>query len=149
MSLDVIFRASQHARHRGASFWNAFTTGKSQNIGGIPHDTFGMTTRSVRQYIKGIYRKLGMNEANVTKLQIGGPDGDLGSNEIKLGHERTIGVVDGSGVLYDPEGINRAELLRLANTRQMVSHFNKAYLSKAGFCVGVEDMNVKLPGLLT
>jgi glutamate dehydrogenase len=37
----------------------------------------------------------------------GGPDGDLGSNEILLGNEKIIGVVDGSGVLFDPEGINR------------------------------------------
>lgn len=107
-----------------------------------------MTTRSVRQYIKGIYRKLGLNEGNVTKLQIGGPDGDLGSNEIKLGIEKTIGIVDGSGVLFDPQGINREELLRLAKNRDMISHFNKAYLSQAGFLIGVDDVNVKLPGTL-
>ena len=53
--------ASQHAHKRGASFWNAFTTGKSQSIGGIPHDVFGMTTRSVHQYVLGIYRKLGLD----------------------------------------------------------------------------------------
>lgn len=40
----------------------------------------------------------------------GGPDGDLGSNEIKMSNEKIIGVVDGSGVLYDPEGINREHL---------------------------------------
>jgi glutamate dehydrogenase len=106
-----------------------------------------MTTRSVRQYVKGIYRKLGLNEANVTKLQIGGPDGDLGSNEIKLGLEKTIGVVDGSGVLFDPQGINREELLRLAKSREMVVHFNRAYLSQDGFFVSVDDANVKLPGI--
>ncbi|KAJ1998028.1 NAD-dependent glutamate dehydrogenase, partial [Coemansia sp. S85] len=39
--------ASQHARKRGAPFWKAFTTGKSQTLGGIPHDIYGMTTRSV------------------------------------------------------------------------------------------------------
>jgi hypothetical protein len=32
-------------------------------------------------------------------LQTGGPDGDLGSNEIKISKDKTIGVVDGSGVL--------------------------------------------------
>jgi hypothetical protein len=40
------------------------------------------------------------------------PDGDLGSNEILLANERTIGVVDGSGVLYDPEGLDAEELRR-------------------------------------
>jgi len=50
----------------------------------------------------------------LTKVQTGGPDGDLGSNEIKLGNERTVAVVDGSGVLCDPEGLDAAELLSLA-----------------------------------
>lgn len=35
-------------------------------------------------------------------VQTGGPDGDLGSNEIKISKDKTIAIVDGSGVLYDP-----------------------------------------------
>jgi hypothetical protein len=50
--------ASLHCRNRGAHFWKAFTTGKSQSLGGIPHDMYGMTTRSVHQYVLGIMRKL-------------------------------------------------------------------------------------------
>ena len=37
----------------------------------------------------------------------GGPDGDLGSNEILMSKEKIIAIIDGSGVLCDPEGINR------------------------------------------
>jgi len=70
-----------------------------------------MTTRSIRQYVDGIYRKLNLKGENLTKIITGGPDGDLGSNEITMGNEKLIGIVDGSGVLYDPEGINRDELL--------------------------------------
>jgi len=63
--------------------------------------------------------------------QTGGPDGDLGSNEIKLGHERTIAIVDGSGVLYDANGIDINELRRLANEkpRQPVSEFDADLIS--------------------
>ena len=50
-----------------------------------------MTTRSVHQYVLGIYKKLGLKEAKITKFQTGGPDGDLGSNEIKLSKDRTVG----------------------------------------------------------
>ena len=122
--------ASQHARKRGASFWKAFTTGKSQSMGGIPHDTYGMTTRSVHQYVLGILRKLGeaWTKSKCTKLQTGGPDGDLGSNEIKIGEDKTIAVVDGSGVLFDPQGINRTELTRLAGERQMIGQFDTSKL---------------------
>ena len=37
----------------------------------------------------------------------GGPDGDLGSNEILMGTEKIVGIVDGSGVLFEPLGIDR------------------------------------------
>lgn len=65
----------------------------------MPHDTYGMTTRSVRQFVTGIYRKLGLKQEEVTKIITGGPDGDLGSNEILMGTEKILAIVDGSGVL--------------------------------------------------
>lgn len=40
-----------------------------------------MTSLSVRGYTTGIYRQLGLKEEEVTKVQTGGPDGDLGSSE--------------------------------------------------------------------
>ncbi|KAJ3031823.1 UNVERIFIED_CONTAM: NAD-dependent glutamate dehydrogenase [Siphonaria sp. JEL0065] len=142
---DYMDWASQHARHRGASFWKAFTTGKSQSMGGIPHDTYGMTTRSVHQYVLGIYEMLKIDESTVTKFQTGGPDGDLGSNEIKISSDKTMAIVDGSGVLYDPVGIDRVELTRLADNRKMVNHFDVSKLSKDGFRVLIDENNVKLP----
>jgi glutamate dehydrogenase len=71
-----------HARSRGAeTWWKSFTTGKSaQTLGGVPHDTYGMTSLSIRQYVLGIYKQLGLKEADITKVQTGGPDGDLGSS---------------------------------------------------------------------
>jgi glutamate dehydrogenase len=74
----------------------------------------------------------------------GGPDGDLGSNEILMGSEKIVGVIDGSGVLYDPEGIEREPLVQLAKSRRMVQSFNGT-LSPNGFLVLVSDENVKLP----
>jgi len=81
----------------------------------------------------------------MTKVQTGGPDGDLGSNEILLTSDRTITVIDGSGVIHDPAGIDRNELVRLAKARKMISHFNRACLGKEGYVVLVEDQDVKLP----
>jgi len=52
----------------------------------------------------------------------GGPDGDLGSNEILMGKEKILAIVDGSGVIYDPEGLNKVELERLAKARSMVNN---------------------------
>ena len=47
----------------------------------------------------------------MTKFITGGPAGDKGSNEIIMGEEKIVGIVDGTGVLYDPEGLHRKTLL--------------------------------------
>ena len=142
---ELVDWATDHARKRGAPWWKSFFTGKSPKLGGIPHDTYGMTTLSVRQYVQGIYRKLGIDPSTMRKLQTGGPDGDLGSNEIKLGNEKYMAIVDGSGVIFDPEGLDREELLKLATSRSMISNFDMSKLSSQGYRVLVDETNVTLP----
>merc|ERR550532_3781058 len=133
------------AHKRGYSYWKALTTGKSVKLGGVPHDTYGMTTASVHTYVTELLAKLGEDETAITKVQTGGPDGDLGSNEILVSKDKTIAVVDGSGVLYDPAGLKREELVRLAERRVMVKEFNRSFLGNGGFLVLVEEAPAKLP----
>lgn len=142
---DLVDWATEHARGRGAPWWKSFFTGKSPRLGGIPHDRYGMTTLSVREFVKGIYRKLNLDPSKVKKLQTGGPDGDLGSNEILLSNEKYIAIVDGSGVLVDPQGINHDELIRLAKARVMINKFDTSKLSPEGYRVLVDENNVRLP----
>lgn len=142
---DLVDWATEHARARGAPWWKSFFTGKSPKLGGIPHDEYGMTTLSVREYVLGIYRKLKLDPSKVRKLQTGGPDGDLGSNEILLANERYTAIVDGSGVLVDPNGLDREELVRLAKKRVMISQYDVSKLSPEGYRVLVDETNIKLP----
>ncbi|KAI9761651.1 MAG: glutamate dehydrogenase (NADP(+)) gdh1 [Chaenotheca gracillima] len=142
---DLVDWATEHARRRGAPWWKSFFTGKSPKLGGIPHDAYGMTTLSVREYVEGIYRKLNLDPKKVRKLQTGGPDGDLGSNEILLGNEKYTSIVDGAGVLVDPNGLDYNELLRLAKKRAMISQYDSSKLSSEGYRVLVEENNVRLP----
>jgi glutamate dehydrogenase len=142
---DLVDWATGHARDRGAPWWKSFFTGKSPKLGGIPHDRYGMTTLSVREFVLGIYRKLNLDPSKVRKLQTGGPDGDLGSNEILLSNEKYVSIVDGSGVLVDPKGINHEELLRLAKGRKMIGEFDASKLSSEGYRVLVDDTNIRLP----
>ncbi|KAI8397790.1 Glutamate/Leucine/Phenylalanine/Valine dehydrogenase [Nakaseomyces glabratus] len=139
--------ATTHARSRNCPWWKSFLTGKSPDLGGIPHDEYGMTSLGVRSYVNELYKTLHLNEKTVAKFQTGGPDGDLGSNEILLStpNESYVGILDGSGVLCDPEGIDKEELTRLAHTRKMVKEFDTSKLSKQGFFVSVDDMDVMLP----
>ena len=142
---DLVDWATEHARARGAPWWKSFFTGKDPKLGGIPHDKWGMTTLSVREYVKGIYRKLDLDPSKVRKLQTGGPDGDLGSNEILLGNEKYCAIVDGAGVLVDPEGLDHNELIRLAKKRVMISEYDVSKLSAKGYRVLVDEAEVTLP----
>lgn len=135
-----------YSKKRGYSAWKSFTTGKDPDIGGIPHDTYGMTTRSVRQCVEGIYRKLNLNEETLTKFQTGGPDGDLGSNEILRSKEKYIGLADISAVVHDPAGVNKEELVRLAKARKRLEDFDATKLGPGGFKVlSSEAAHVTLP----
>ncbi|UKZ79031.1 glutamate dehydrogenase (NADP(+)) gdh1 [Trichoderma virens FT-333] len=142
---DLVDWATEHAKARGAPWWKSFFTGKSPKLGGIPHDKYGMTTLSVREYVKGIYRKLELDPSQVRKMQTGGPDGDLGSNEILLSNEKYTAIVDGSGVLADPNGLDKDELIRLARKRAMIIEYDMSKLSKDGYRVLCEENNVTLP----
>ncbi|GBE83016.1 NAD-specific glutamate dehydrogenase [Sparassis crispa] len=120
---DMMDWAALHTRARGAeTWWKSFTMGKStETLGGIPHDQFGMMSLSIQQYVLEIYKQLGLREKDITKVQTGGPDGDLGSNEILLSSDKTI-------ALHVP-----------------VTHFDKSKLSKDRYLVHVEDQDLKLP----
>ncbi len=137
--------AALYAKARNYAYWRAFTTGKPPSLGGIPHDTFGMTTTSVHRVVLGCIEKLGLDETKCTKVQTGGPDGDLGSNEILVSKDKTIAIIDGSGVAYDPAGLNREELIALAKRRVPIENFDKSKLGPGAFIVKVNDSNVVLP----
>jgi len=142
---DLMEWAAFRAKAYGYPYWKSFSTGKPVAMGGIPHDLYGMTTNSVHQYVIRSLEKLGLPEERITKVMTGGPDGDLGSNEILISKDKTLAVVDGSGVLYDARGINRPELEQLARERKMVENFSRAKISKAGFLVTVKDNDLTLP----
>jgi glutamate dehydrogenase len=143
---DFMAWAARHAKGRGYPYWQAFSTGKPLSMGGIPHDLYGMTTNSVHQYVLGILSKEGIREKTISKVMTGGPDGDLGSNEILISRDRILAIIDGSGVLYDPEGLDRKELHRLAKRRTPVENFRKELLSSKGFLVTIKDKDISLPG---
>jgi glutamate dehydrogenase len=141
---DLMEWASSRAKVLGYPYWKAFSTGKPLKIGGIPHDLYGMTTHSVHQFVLESLSELGLKEEDMAKVMTGGPDGDLGSNEILISKDRILAIVDGSGVLYDPEGINRDEMERLAKLRKPIANFKKRLISSKGFLVTIEDNDIKL-----
>lgn len=138
--------ASTRARMRKYPYWKAFSTGKPLSMGGIPHDLYGMTTNSIHEYVLNMLEKNGLKESQVTKVMTGGPDGDLGSNEILISKDIIVAIVDGSGVAFDPSGLNRRELRKLAKKRVMIENFDRTLISEKGFLVTTQEKNSVLPG---
>ena len=66
-----------------------------------------------------------------------------------LSSDKTVAIIDGSGVLADPQGLDREELIRLAKLRVPVGNFDTSKLSKDGYLVRVEDQDVRLPSKLS
>jgi glutamate dehydrogenase len=142
---DLMDWACTRARERGYRYWKAVTTGKEAGLGGISHKEYGMTTQGIHRYVLGILRELNISEQTITKAQTGGPDGDLGSNEILISKDRTVALVDGGGVLYDPDGLQREELERLARAGFTSDRYDRSRLGPRGFLVAVQDHDVTLP----
>lgn len=143
---DLMEWASLRARGRKYPYWKAFSTGKPVSMGGIPHDLYGMTTTSVHEYVLQMLESSNLKETGITKVMTGGPDGDLGSNEILISRDLITAIVDGSGVLYDPDGLNRKELKRLARKRIPVEKYDSSLINPSGFLITTDMKNFTLPG---
>ena len=93
---------------------------------GINHKEFGVTSFGVHQFLLRTLEELGVDptsDAFSVKIS-GGPYGDVAGNELNLLLERKKGkwlfpelkivaITDGPAAIYDPDGIDRDELLRL------------------------------------
>lgn len=73
------------------------------------------------------------------------PDKFAFPDEILLSSDKTVTIIDGSGVAHDPAGLDRNELIRLAKARQMVNNFDKSKLSSQGYVILVEEKDRTLP----
>ena len=80
----------------------------------------------------------------------GGPDGDLGANEIQCYKGKICLIIDGGSILFDPQGLDREALMKIAfmrhtSPRANTRHFPVEKLSPQGFMVPLAAKNVILP----
>jgi len=80
-------------------------------------------------------------------VQTSGPDREFGSNEILLSSDQTIAIIDGSGVLADPTGINREELVCSATSKISVGYFDTSKLSKDDYPIKANSLRYSTPFL--
>jgi glutamate dehydrogenase len=106
---------------------------------GINHKQYGVTSTGVVTFAEIAMRERGVEirrDPFSVKLT-GGPNGDVAGNALRLLLERCPGVqvrliVDGTGALFDPGGVDREALSRIV-LRSDADAFDVARLSPGGF----------------
>jgi glutamate dehydrogenase len=79
--------------------------------------TSGMTTMSVMNSLRTVLSHLGLPETETNLMMTGGPDGDLGANQIQSFKGRICLIIDGGSILFDPDGLDRQALMTIALAR--------------------------------
>ncbi len=111
----------------------------SSKKAGINHRQYGVTSTGVVKFAEIAMRETGTDirsDAFSVKFT-GGPNGDVAGNAMRILLEKCPGaairlVLDGSGALCDPAGLDRAELSRIV-LRRDVDAFRPEALHPGGF----------------
>ncbi|WP_224984362.1 NAD-glutamate dehydrogenase domain-containing protein [Geomonas agri] len=106
---------------------------------GINHKEYGVTSTGVMQFAETTMRELGVDirrDRFSVKLT-GGPSGDVAGNALRIMLERSPQaciklILDGSGAIFDPEGMDHEELSRIV-LKEDLDAFNPARLHPGGF----------------
>jgi glutamate dehydrogenase len=110
----------------------------------------GMTTTSIMGSFRTLIDHYKTREEELNLMITGGPDGDLGANQIQCYKGKICLIIDGGSILFDPEGLDKKELMKLAFMRNSSPRANSLKfpvekLSSKGFMVPIGASNVILP----
>jgi len=133
---SMIERIADQAVKRGYLLGRGVISSKKV---GINHKHYGVTSLGVVAFAEEAMKELGidMRSQAFSVRMTGGPTGDVAGNTMKFLLERCPKVkfkliVDGSGVLYDPRGIDHQELRRLL-FRKDIDAFRPEKIHPGGF----------------
>lgn len=110
----------------------------------------GMTTTGIMTAFRTLISHYNGNEEELNLMVTGGPDGDLGANEIQCYKGKICLIIDGGSVLFDPNGLDKKELMKIAFMRNSSPRANSLdfpvdKLSAHGFMVPLTANNITLP----
>lgn len=134
--IEWIARYSQKVHYKPGS---AFITSKP--LYGINHKHYGVTSLGVHVYVEALLKFLGINPhtENFSVKLSGGPDGDVAGNEIcQLAKHypntaKIKAIIDISGTIYDPEGLDLEALVELFYRVEPVRFYPAEKLHDGGF----------------
>jgi glutamate dehydrogenase len=113
-------------------------------------ESSGMTTTCIMSAFRSLISHYNAKEEELNLMITGGPDGDLGANEIQCYKGNICLVIDGGSILFDPLGLDKKELMKIAfqrnsSPRANSSSFPLEKLSAQGFKVPLSAKNFTLP----
>ena len=117
----------------------AFISSKPSS--GINHKEYGVTSLGVNVYMEEVLNFLEINpiEDSFTIKMTGGPDGDVAGNQILNLYKyypktaKLLTLIDGSGLIYDPEGLDLSILADLFHTGKPICEYPAQKLHDQGF----------------
>ncbi len=151
----MIERMAKLAERRGYLLGKGIMSSKEI---GINHKEYGVTSIGVIRFAEVTMQELGtdMHRQPFSVKFTGGPNGDVAGNGMRLLLERCPQVaikliVDGTGALYDPEGLDRAALSEIV-LRSDIEGYEPKALHAGGFILyrgktrkeGISDVYKKL-----
>jgi glutamate dehydrogenase len=112
--------------------------------------TSGMTTTGIMSAFRTLIAHYDKKEEDLNLMMTGGPDGDLGANQIQCYKGKICLIIDGGSILFDPMGLDRTELMKLAFMRHSSPRANTLdfpldKLSPQGFRVPLLAKKITLP----
>lgn len=145
MHTPIIEWIAQHSEKQGYKPQKSFITSKSSL--GINHKEFGVTSLGVMVYVHQMLLHLGIDpEKDPFTIKIsGGPDGDVAGNLIYQLHKKyphtakLVALTDISGTIYDPEGLNLLEMVRLFYEAKPIRYYPAEKLSEGGFLLDLHS----------
>lgn len=138
MHNSMIEWIANYAKETGYKPGIAFISGKPSL--GVNHKQYGVTSYGVNVYLEKVLEFLQFpKNAPFTVKMAGGPDGDVAGNEILnlkkyYGNRvKLLSLIDVSGVIFDPAGVDLNSMCELFHKGLAVAHFPKERLHEGGF----------------
>lgn len=139
MHNEIIEWISDYSRDHNYKPGSSFITSKPG--AGINHKEFGVTSLGVNVYVTEMLKHLGIDpykDPFTIKIS-GGPDGDVAGNEILNLYKhfpktaKLLALIDKSGTIYDPNGLDLSILAKLFKEVKPLSYYPHKKLSPGGF----------------
>lgn len=136
--IEWIAKYSKKHNYRPGS---SFISGKPDV--GINHKEYGVTSLGLNVYLDRLLRYLGIHpeKDTFTVKMTGGPDGDVAGNEIVNLYKyypktaKLLALTDGTGTIYDPEGLDLAILAALFEEGKGIRHYPPSSLHENAFLI--------------